>query len=132
MDQNDQKFESWNVPAPPDSNIPRFCMDPIIVLLLGIITCGLYLIYWNIKVADVINAVSDREVVSAPIAIFAGCCYPVNVYFFYLIGKEGLPAVHDRVGMPRKDDTVLLLILGFFLPMVAAMIVQGDINKLYK
>lgn len=31
-----------------------------------------------------------------------------------------------------KDDTVLLLVLGFFLPMVAAMIVQGDINKLYE
>ena len=78
-----------------------------------------------------LNAVSEREVISQPIAIFAGCCYPINVYFFYLAAKEGLPNVYHRAGRPQKDDTVLLLILGFFFPMIAAMIVQDDINKLY-
>jgi hypothetical protein len=121
--------ESWNTPQPP---IPNFKVDPILVLVLGIVTCGLYLIYWNIKVADVINSVSGREVISQPIAIFAGCCYPINAYFYYLLGKEGLPQVYRRSNMPQKDDTVLLLVLGFFFPMVAAMIVQSDINKLYQ
>lgn len=122
-------FESWNKPLKP---IPQFNVDPIIVLLLGFVTCGLYLIYWNIKVAEVINAVSEREVISQPIAIFAGCCYPVNIYFFYLAGKEGLPNVYERTGQPQKDDSTLLLVLGFFFPMAAAMIVQSDINKLYR
>ncbi|MES2544583.1 MAG: DUF4234 domain-containing protein [Bacteroidota bacterium] len=121
--------ETWNTPNPP---IPEFKVDPVIVLILGIITCGLYLIYWNIKVAEVINAVSEREVISQPIAIFAGCCYPVNLYFFYLAGKDGLPNVYRRSGSAQKDDTVLLMILGFLFPMIAAMIVQSDINKLYK
>lgn len=125
-------FESWNAPTNSQNPIPYFKVDPIIVLLLGVVTCGLYLIYWNIKVADVVNSVVGQEVVSQPIAIFAGCCYPVNVYFFYLLGKEGLPAVQKRAGITPKDDTTLLLILGFFIPMVAAMIVQGDINRLYK
>ncbi|MFC6098339.1 DUF4234 domain-containing protein [Flavobacterium qiangtangense] len=111
--------------------IPEFNVDPIIVLVLGIITCGLYLIYWNIKIAEVINAVAEREVISQPIAIFSGCCMPVNLYFYYLAGKEGLPKVYERTGEPQKDQSTLLLILGFFFPMVAAMIVQGDINKLY-
>ncbi|NBL64975.1 DUF4234 domain-containing protein [Flavobacterium sp. NST-5] len=113
------------------NGVPEFKVDPIIVLLLGIITCGLYLIYWNIKVAQVVNAVANREVISQPIAIFAGCCYPVNLYFYYLVGKEGLPHVYNRTGESQKDQSVLLLVLGFFVPMVAAMIVQGDINKLY-
>ncbi len=111
--------------------IPEFNVDPIIVLVLGIITCGLYLIYWNIKIAEVINAVAERELISQPIAIFSGCCMPVNLYFYYLAGKEGLPKVYERTGEPQKDQSTLLLILGFFFPMVAAMIVQGDINKLY-
>ena len=111
--------------------IPEFNVDPIIVLVLGIITCGLYLIYWNIKIAEVINAVAEREVISQPIAIFSGCCMPVNLYFYYLAGKEGLPKVYERTGEPQKDQSTLLLILGFVFPMVAAMIVQGDINKLY-
>lgn len=121
--------ELWNTPNNP---IPEFKVEPIIVLLLGFITCGLYLIYWNIKVAEVINGVSEKEVISQPIAIFAGCCYPVNLYFYYLAGRDGLPNVYRRSGSPQKDDTVLLLILGFLFPMIAAMIVQSDINKLYK
>lgn len=124
--------EDWNQPNPPNNPIPYFKVDPFLVLILGFITCGLYLIYWNIKVSEVFNAVSGREVISQPIAIFAGCCYPVNLYFFYLAGKDGLPAVYKRTNSPQKDDTVLLLILGFLFPMVAAMIVQSDINKLYK
>jgi hypothetical protein len=112
--------------------IPEFKNEPIVVLLLGFITCGLYLIYWNIKTAQVINAVAEKEVISQPIAIFAGCCLPVNLYFYYLTGKEGLPKIYEKTGEPGKDQSTLLLVLGFFFPMVAAMIVQGDINKLYK
>ena len=102
------------------------------VLVLGILTCGLYLIYWNIKASAVLNAVAEREVISQPIAIFAGCCMPLNIYFYYLAGKDGLPKVSERVGEPHNDQTTMLLILGFLFPMVAAMIVQGEINKLYK
>ena len=120
--------EHWNKPNNP---IPEFKVDPILVLILGFITCGLYLIYWNIKVAEVLNAVAEREVISTPVAVFAGCCYPVNIYFFYLAGKDGLPQVYQRIGHPQKDDSGLLIVLGFFFPMAAAMIVQNDINKLY-
>ena len=111
--------------------IPVFKVDPIMVLVFGILTCGLYLIYWNIKVAEVLNAVAEKEVISQPVAIFAGCCPPVNIYFFYLAGKEGLPQVYNRIGYPQKDESMLLLVLGLFFPMAAAMIVQSDINKLY-
>jgi len=111
--------------------IPVFKVDPIMVLVFGILSCGLYLIYWNIKVAEVFNAVAEKEVISQPVAIFAGCCMPVNLYFYYLAGKEALPIVYQRTGEPNKDQSTLLIILGFFFPVVAAMIVQGDINKLY-
>ena len=115
-----------------NQEIPRFKNDPIVVLLLSFVTCGLYLIYWNIKAAQVLNAVVEKEVISQPVALFAGCCFPVNVYFYYLAGRDALPEVYKKVGEPPKDNTTLLLILGIFIPMVAAMIVQGDINKLYR
>jgi hypothetical protein len=114
------------------TTVPVFKNEPIVVLLLGLVTCGLYLIYWNIKTAQVINAVAEKEVISQPIAIFAGCCMPVNLYFYYLAGKEGLPKIYEKIGEQGKDQSTLLLILGFLFPMVAAMIVQGDINKLYE
>lgn len=112
--------------------IPVFKVDPVMVLLFGFLTCGLYLIYWNIKVSEVLNAVAGKEVISQPIAIFAGCCTPVNIYFYYLAGKEALPKVYERTGELQKDQSTLLIVLGFFFPFAAAMIVQGDINRLYK
>ena len=112
-------------------HIPYFKNDPFIVLLLGFITCGLYLIYWNIKMAEVVNAVVEKEVITAPIAIFSGCCFPVNLYFYYLVGQN-LEVIGRKVGNPTlQDQSVLLIVLGFFAPMVSAMIVQGEINKLY-
>jgi hypothetical protein len=38
------KQEEWNTQKP---NIPFFKVDPILVLIFGFLTCGLYLIYWN-------------------------------------------------------------------------------------
>ncbi|CAA9195415.1 hypothetical protein FLA105534_00643 [Flavobacterium bizetiae] len=115
-----------------NEQIPVFKVDPIMVLVFGFLTCGLYLIYWNIKVAEVFNAVAKKEVISQPIAIFAGCCMPVNIYFYYLAGKEALPKVYEKTGELQKDQSTLLIVLGLFFPMAAAMIVQGDINRLYK
>jgi len=115
-----------------NKQIPVFNVDPIIVLLLGFVTCGLYLIYWNIKVAKVLNAVVGKEIISEVVAIFSGCCTPVNLYFYYLVGKDAMPSVYEAAGEPQKDQSTLLIILGFLFPMAAAMIVQGDINKLYK
>jgi len=115
-----------------NSTLPVFKNDPIVVLILAVITCGLYLIYWNIKAAEVLNAVAEREILSQPIAIFSGCCTPVHLYYYYIAGKDGLPKLYERVGEPQKDQTVLLMVLGLIFPMVAAMVVQGEINKLYR
>jgi hypothetical protein len=42
-----------------------------------------------------------------------------------------LPKIYEITGQPQKDESALLLVLGFFFPIVSAMIIQGDINKLY-
>ena len=42
-----------------------------------------------------------------------------------------MPNVYKRTGELNKDQSTLLIILGLFFPFAAAMIVQGDINRLY-
>lgn len=112
-------------------DIPVFRNDPIVVLILGIVTCGLYYIYWNMKVAEVFNKITNRELISAPIAIFGGLCSPVSIYFYYLVG-QGLDELGALIGKDNlKDKAVLLMILGFFFPPVSAMIIQGHLNEIY-
>jgi len=114
------------------ASIPVFKNDPVMVLVLGIVTCGLYLVYWNMKTAEVMNAVVGRELISPVIAIISGCCMPVNVYFYYLCG-QALGEMGELTGNPNlKEKSTLLLILGIFFPMVSAMIIQGHINEIYK
>lgn len=111
-------------------NIPYFKVDPLVVLLLGFFTCGIYLIYWNLKVSEVINAANQREVISPIVAIFTSFC-GLSFFFYWLVGRDGLPKIYELTNQPQKDDSVLLLVLGFFFPMITAMIVQSEINKLY-
>src|SRR5262245_64621578 len=109
------------------SDIPVFKNDPIIVLLLGLVTCGLYLIYWNMKAAEVLNAVAKREIISPAIAVISGCCLPVNIYFYYLCG-EGLGELGKLLGKgdELKNKQILLMVLSLVgFPFVSAMIVQG-------
>lgn len=114
------------------SSVPVFKNDPVMVLVLGIVTCGLYLVYWNMKTAEVMNAVVGRELISPVIAVISGCCMPVNVYFYYLCG-QALGEMGELTGNPNlKEKSTLLLILGIFFPMVSAMIIQGHINEIYK
>lgn len=113
-------------------DIMLFKNEPILVLLLGFCTCGFYMIYWNLKVAEVLNQVSGKEIISPPVAVLSGCCSPLHVYFYYLAGQSlgDVGALINRKEALANKAT-LLMILGFFLPPVAAMIVQGHINELY-
>ncbi len=116
----------------PGANIPVFKNEPILVLILGFVTCGLYLIYWNIKMAEVLNAVAGRTVISPVAAILSGCCVPVNVYYYYLAGGT-LTQVGALIGKPElKDKSTMMVLLGIFFPMVAAMILQGHVNEIYE
>ena len=118
-------------PSAPRRNIPVFRNDPILVLILGFITCGLYLIYWNIKTAEVIIAMVGREAIPLLVAIVSGCCFPINIFFYYLVG-ENLDEISKIVGdQSLRDKSLLLIILGIFAPMVSAMIVQAELNKVY-
>jgi hypothetical protein len=113
------------------SAVPVFKVDPVMVLVLGIISCGLYLIYWNIKAAEVINSVQGTTLISPAVAVLSGCCMPVNVYYYYQAG-EALPALGKLTNEPDLESKkVVLLVLAIFLPMVSAMILQGHINKIY-
>lgn len=103
------------------------------MLILGFLTCGLYMIYWNIKAAQVLNAVAGREVISTPVAVIAGCCMPVGLYYYYYMAGQALVELGRVLGREEalRNKGTLLVVLGFFVSPVSAMIVQGHLNELY-
>jgi hypothetical protein len=116
------------------AKIPVFRNDPVVVLILGIVTCGFYSIYWNLKAAEVLNAVAGRQAISPTLAAVSGlyCCLPVTVYFYYQCGQ--LMGDLGRVlGKEEefRDKAALLLILALVFTPVVPMIIQGHLNELY-
>jgi hypothetical protein len=37
---------------------------------------------------------------------FSGCCFPINIYFFYLAGREGFKYINELVIHKRRFDTI--------------------------
>jgi len=104
--------------------------EPIMVLILTFVTCGIYGIFWMFKTVAEINSYLGREVVSTLLLILGICCAPVNIYNIYLMAKA-MPEMQGRVGLPAKDDTLLLVLLMIVFPLVVPMIVQGELNKIW-
>ncbi len=63
--------------------------------------------------------------------VFSPTGFPINIFFYYLVG-ENLDEISKIVGdQSLRDKSLLLIILGIFAPMVSAMIVQAELNKVY-
>ena len=56
--------------------------EPLMVLLLSFITCGIYWIIWEFKVCDELNAFAGREIVPKWVPIVGIFFAPVVFYFF--------------------------------------------------
>jgi len=107
-------------------NILEFKVDPILVLVFSFLTCDLYLISWKIKTAEVLNAVAEKRNYINPI----GYCFRLLFTCLYIVGKDVLPKVYQIIGELKKDQSTLLIVLGFFFSIASAMIVQGSFSSL--
>lgn len=96
-------------------------------ILLTLITCGIYGIYWMIMLA--------KEAVSVKDPADSGVLEIVLMLFIPFVGiflaekkfAEGCAAK----GVPHSDNSVLYLILGLFgLGIIGFCMLQNDLNKL--
>jgi hypothetical protein len=93
--------------------------NPVVCIVLCIVTFGLYGIYWAVKTKDEINSLG-AHIPTAWLMIIP----IVNLYFAYKYA-EGF-AVHVMKG----NNTILWFILYLLIAPVAAILVQLELNKL--
>jgi hypothetical protein len=79
--------EATPAPKPPPQASPR--LDPLRVLLYGLLSCGLYYLWWNARVARVLNAAAGRELLSPALASLSALCGPLHLYFWLYAGIRG-------------------------------------------
>ena len=106
----------------------------VVAILLSIITCGIYGIYWFITLTDdVAKSNSDADFTGVKSLIFTLItCGIYGIYWNYKIGKE-MYEVNQKNGINANDNSVLYLILSIFgLSIVTYCIVQNELNIIAK
>lgn len=102
-------------------------------IVLSLITCGLYSIYWFIVMTDESNAVSDdSETASGGIAFLFTIitCGIYRLYWAYKMGEK-LDYAKSQHGMISNSGNILYLLLCIFgLDIIAYALMQNDLNQL--
>lgn len=102
--------------------------DIVTSIILSIVTCGIYGIYWFISLTDDVRIVSGDERLSGGkcFLLTLVTCGIYGIYWAYLIGKAMMQATESH-----NDNSILYLILQIFgLSIVTYCLVQTDLNTI--
>lgn len=101
-------------------------------IFLSLITCGIYEIYWFVKLTNETNQLSGDHKTSGGMAFLLTLitCGIYSLFWSYKMGKK-MQIAQSKAGMPASDNSVLYLILNFFgLIIVSQAIIQSEINSI--
>lgn len=103
-----------------------------LAIILSIVTCGIYGIYWFITLTNDIGRLSNDPGFTGG-KNFLLCIVTCGIWVFvwaYQVGKHIAEAQSQR-GLPATDNSVLYLVLNFVgLSIVVYALAQSDVNKL--
>jgi hypothetical protein len=107
--------------------------NPVTILLLSIITCGIYQIYWLFVVSEEINQASGEKVIDPVIFFLLGLlCFPLIFVGMFKI-DEAIFNLNTQRGLPASKNFVLWLLLCLVGVGTLFMMyqVQEQLNKLW-
>lgn len=104
-----------------------------VCIILSIITCGIYGIYWFICMVNDVNTVSDRPNDTSGGVVFLLSIITCSIYlwvWFYKAGEK-IEYAQQKRGLPATNNGVLFLVLGIFeLSIVNYCLIQSELNKM--
>jgi hypothetical protein len=113
--------------------------SPVKVLLLTLVTCGIYYLYWVYEtskdVEDFLGETDIPPIVHILLFIITGTLY--GFFWDYWLAQK-IVKMQRRAGTPEKDNTVLYLALDILgagpiagLGIVVPLLQQSDLNEVY-
>lgn len=104
-----------------------------VCILLSIVTCGIYSIYWFIKLTDETNIVAEEPNGTSGGIAFLLSLVTCGIYGFYWAYKQGekLDNAYTKRGLVPGSKGVLYIVLCVVgLSIVAFALMQDSLNKL--
>ena len=104
--------------------------DIAVCIILSIVTCGIYTIYWWIKVTDEMNdlsAASNSSYTTSGALSFILTLVTCGIYGFYWAFKMGEKL--DSIGEGSNNAILFLILQLFGLGIVSMALMQSTLNK---
>lgn len=100
-------------------------------VILDIVTCGLFGLYWMAVLTDDTNAVSGEQQTSGVLAVVLTIvtCGIYGLYWAYKCGEK-LDMAKQLRGQAAGNGGVLYLLLYIFGGIIAYALIQNDLNNL--
>lgn len=112
-------------------NIQR--RDILVSVLLTIITCGIYGIFWFISIVDDLNYASGHTEEPSGIIVFIYSLITCGIYNLYWMYKAGdkVNEMKMRNGMTTDSSNGILYLLCCFLGggVIAYCLIQSELNR---
>lgn len=108
--------------------------NPLLVVVLSVVTCGIYWIVWAFMVSEEINRAAGEKKVDPVVYFLLGLlCFPLIFVGMYKI-DEALFELNIRAGLPANKNFILWLLLSLVGVGSAFMgyQVQEQLNKLWE
>ncbi|CUH92911.1 DUF4234 domain-containing protein [Herbinix luporum] len=106
--------------------------DIVVCIILTIITCGLYNLYWLICLAEDINTLSNEADTSGGMVLLLTIitCGIYGLYWAYRCGEKIDKAKQSRGINTSSNSGILFLLLYLLSRIICFAIIQHEINKM--
>ncbi len=108
--------------------------DIVIQVVLSIVTCGIYGLFWFVSITDDTNTVSEQKSTGGWMAVLLTLitCGIYGLYWAYKMGEKITAAKRARgLGLDSENLSVLYLVLQLFgLMIVNQCLMQNELNSL--
>lgn len=103
-----------------------------VCIILSIVTCGIYSLYWFVTLTDDSNSLSQAQDPTSGILALVFTVITCNIYGIYWAYKMGekLDLAYAQRGMPTQNQAILYLILELVFPIVGWALMQNAINSM--
>jgi uncharacterized membrane protein YidH (DUF202 family) len=117
-----------------DMTQPQNFRSPAAVIVLSIVTCGIYMLYWIYRFSVEMQDHLDRHEMSPALELFLCIvCCPYIIYWAYKYG-DYIKQAEAKANLPVENDfpivCLLLAVFGFFIIDMAIM--QSKMNAIYQ
>lgn len=102
----------------------------VLYVILTLVTCGLFGLFWMASLADDVNIVSNSNDTSGAVVVILSIvtCGIYGLYWAYKCGEKLDQAKMNR-GIPASNGGILYLLLYIFGGVIAYAIIQSELNK---